>query len=231
MEALDELGVREQRLVYLVTYSRADLEKAPTRESFAEAVTVGWMQTTGVRVQQWVVAREMHANMTDSTSCNIFHYHMALKIEKRTRWLSVRNWLDEKYGMKVNFSSHHKEDAEFAVSHGHPDHPSAIAPRTEKAISSNKQKRKAAKGSSGKEKKGRKRGLSVYDVAEYIQTKKIKSKLQLMSIAAEQNREGKRDLAMFICNRGSKTVDEYLAIASELACAEEKYARSQKNSD
>ena len=49
-----------------------------------------------------------------------------------------------------------------------------------------------------------------------------------MSIAAEQNREGKRDLAMFICNRGSKTVDECLAIASELACAEEKYARSQK---
>ena len=218
MEALDELGVREQRLVYLVTYSRADLEKAPTRESFAEAVTVGWMQTTGVRVQQWVVAREMHANMTDSTSCKIFHYHMALKIEKRTRWLSVRNWLDEKYGMKVNFSSHHntyysaykyttKEDAEFTVSHGHPDLQSAIAPRTEKAISSNKQKRKAAKGSSGKEKKGRKRGLSVYDVAEYIQTKKIKSRLQLMSIAAEQNREGKRDLAMFICNRGSKTVD------------------------
>ena len=68
MEALDELGVREQRLVYLVTYSRADLEKAPTRESFAEAVTVTWMQTTGVRVlQQWVVTRELHANMIDST--------------------------------------------------------------------------------------------------------------------------------------------------------------------
>ena len=101
MEALDELGVREQRLVYLVTYSRADLEK----ESFAEAVTVAWMQTTGVRVQQWVVAREMHANMTDNTSCNIFHYHMALKIEKRTRWFSVRNWLDEKKSLFPIFVS------------------------------------------------------------------------------------------------------------------------------
>ena len=50
MEALDELGVREQRLVYLVTYSRADLEKVPTRESFAQAVTLAWMETTGVRV-------------------------------------------------------------------------------------------------------------------------------------------------------------------------------------
>lgn len=49
MEALDELAVREQRLVYLVTYSRADLEKVPTRESFAEAVTLAWMQTTVVK--------------------------------------------------------------------------------------------------------------------------------------------------------------------------------------
>ena len=52
--------------------------------------------------------------------------------------------------------------------------------------------------------------------------KKNKSKLQLMSIAAEQNREGKRDLAMFISNRGTKAIDECLAIADKLACAEEK---------
>ena len=75
--------------------------------------------------------------------------------------------------------------------HGHPDLQSAITPRTEKAISSNKQKRKAARENSGKEKKGREGELSVNDVAEYIPTKKIKSRLQLMSIAAEQNREGR----------------------------------------
>lgn len=32
---------------------------------------------------------------------------------------------------------------------------------------------------------------------------------------------------MFICNQGTKTVDKCLAIADELACAEEKYARLQ----
>ena len=104
---------------------------------------------------------------------------MALKIEKRTRWLSVRNWLDEKYGMKVNFISHHntyhraykyttKEDAVSRCHMGTQTFKVQFAPRTEKAISSNKQKRKAAKESSCKEKKGRKRGLSAYDVAEYI---------------------------------------------------------------
>lgn len=54
MEESDQLSVREQRLVYLVTYSRADLEKVPTRKAFAEAVKEAWLKTTGVRVTQWV---------------------------------------------------------------------------------------------------------------------------------------------------------------------------------
>ena len=49
-----------------------------------------------------------------------------------------------------------------------------------------------------------------------------------MSVAATQNREGKKDLAQFICNRGGKVVDECLAIAHELDTAEEKFKRSQK---
>lgn len=49
-----------------------------------------------------------------------------------------------------------------------------------------------------------------------------------MALAASQNREGKSDLAEFICNRDSKVVDECLAIAKELGCAEDKFARSQQ---
>ena len=49
-----------------------------------------------------------------------------------------------------------------------------------------------------------------------------------MAFAAAQNREGKKDLAEFICNRGGKAVDECIAVAMELSTAEEKYARSQK---
>ena len=50
-----------------------------------------------------------------------------------------------------------------------------------------------------------------------------------MAFASAQKREGKTDLAEFICNRGSKAVDDCLAVAMELASAEEKYSRSQKN--
>ena len=96
---------REQRHVYLVTYSRADLNKIPTRGAFAEVIAQGWMQTTGVKIRQWVVAMEQHSSTPEGE--NSFHFHMALKLEKRTRWLRVRKFLDDRFGIKVNFSSHH----------------------------------------------------------------------------------------------------------------------------
>ena len=68
----------------------------------------------------------------------------------------------------------------------------------------------------------------MYEVGQFIQAKNVKSRLQLMSIAASQNREGKTDLAQFICNRGGKAVDECLAVAHELPIAEAKFARSKK---
>ena len=206
MEESEQLRVREQRLVYLVTYSRADLEKVPTRKAFAEAVKEVWLKTTGVRVTQWVVSQEMHAEV-GRTSCNIFHCHMGVKIEKRTQWLTVRNFLDEKHGIKVHFSSNHntyysaykyttKEDKDFALSDGHPDLENSSPPRTECAISEKKSKGKARQKGNGGSRKGRKRGLSVYDVTELIQQKKIKCRLELMCLAASQNRQGKRDLGL-----------------------------------
>ena len=40
-------------------------------------------------------------------------------------------------------------------------------------------------------------------------SKKITRRLQLMSIAATQNREGKKDLGEFICYRGGRRVSSY----------------------
>ena len=60
-EVNDSLQNREQQLVYLVTYGRANVEKVATRETFAKKVSLRWMEMTGVKVVQWVVARELHA--------------------------------------------------------------------------------------------------------------------------------------------------------------------------
>ena len=77
------LANNNQRLLYLITYSRADTMKFPSRESFAEAVLEGWSHC-GVRVLQWVVSMEAHAD-SGVASCeigNAYHYHMALKLSK-----------------------------------------------------------------------------------------------------------------------------------------------------
>ena len=97
------LEIESQRVVYLLTYSRRDATKFPSRESFAKAVLHGW-EYRGIRVVQWVVSLEAHADseVLSSDISNSYHYHMAIKLRKRARWLQVRNFLDEKYGIQVN---------------------------------------------------------------------------------------------------------------------------------
>ena len=189
------------------------------------------MAATGVKIKQWVVALEYYSDASSSEAQNSCHFYMVLKLEKRTRWIRVRKFLDNSFGIKVNFSSHHntyysqykyttRDDADAVHSNDHPDLKTAPPPKTEQAIHSNKRSGESCGQRKNTAKRGRRRGLSA---------KKITSRLQLMAFAAAQNREGKKDLSEFICNRGGKAVDECLAVALELSTAEEKYARSQKS--
>lgn len=61
-----------QRMVYLITYRRAD-------ESL--------LQTTSI-----IVSKESH-KMNSSTNGNDFHNHMAIKPDKKCQWLAVRMWI------------------------------------------------------------------------------------------------------------------------------------------
>lgn len=201
------LETESQRLVYLITYSRIDATKFPTRESFSKAVLKGW-QNRGIRVLQWVVSLEGHENSDVSSSggSNLNH-HMAIKVSKRAKWLQVRNFLDEKYGIQVNFSDKHNTCSAYRYvisdalhSTSHPD--LRDAPKTEKAIAVKKIKGKSERGSAKKKIRKEKR-LSIYDVAQLVQTKKITTTLD-------------------------QAVDEALAIAKEFGEAEAKLARSKK---
>ena len=92
---MNSLCGRSQRSVYLLTYSRANLEDFTTRESFAAAVIDTWSSVTTSRVDTFVVCKEKH-NDADTNS-NEYHYHMAVKLNKKCRWLAVRNALDRRY--------------------------------------------------------------------------------------------------------------------------------------
>ena len=61
------------RAVYSITYSQADSERFPTRESFAQAIVRSFNSTSTNNVEHWVCCKEAH-------HMKAFHYHMAIKL-------------------------------------------------------------------------------------------------------------------------------------------------------
>jgi len=59
---METLENRQERQVYLITYSRADVTVFPTRESFANAVVCAFEKKTHLKVEHWVVSREQHSD-------------------------------------------------------------------------------------------------------------------------------------------------------------------------
>ncbi|KAM7452400.1 hypothetical protein ABFA07_000080 [Porites harrisoni] len=186
---MEYLQAGRQRVVYLVTYSRADNVQFPSKESFSNAVLQAW-QNFGVRVVQWVTCIEAHHNTDNAETgqeMNLYHYHMAIKLEKRVRWFQVRKYLDENFGIKVNFSDNHttyysayryvtKEDKDALHSPCHPDL-TDVPPQTESAVATKKRKAKAKQ----QRRKSKKRGgdrLSTFDVCQLVQAKSDKLTLR-----------------------------------------------------
>ena len=223
-----------QRVVYIITYSRADTEKF-RRETFGEAIIEAW-NSFNIEISHWVVSMEGHATTDADGDLNKYHFHMAVKLKKRGRWLQVKRYLSQKFHIEVHFSDRHntyysaykyvtKSDLEAVHSVGHPD--LTTCPRTENAIASNKRKRKL--GGVSKQRKIKDPRLSVFDVCKLIQQKSISTRLELVCLAMVQEREGKRCLAEFIANRGNKAVDEALSLAKEFSHAEEQCLRLKKS--
>ena len=149
-----QLRSRQQCIVYLVTYSHADLSKVPTRQSFANMVVKAFEQLDVAKVSHRVVGQENHHDKEVGGPFGS-HYHMAVKLTRRARWSRVRARLESENGIKVNFSSAHatyysayeyvtKEDDNFLVSDGHPE--LRDPPMTEAATRAKKGKRTASKG-------------------------------------------------------------------------------------
>ena len=93
---------REVRSVYLITYSQADLDKFPTRDSFARTVVQAFDETRSglADIVQWVCSQERH-------SSGGTYYHMAVKLSHARRWLRIRNYLKDNHSIQVNFLSVH----------------------------------------------------------------------------------------------------------------------------
>jgi len=132
----NELQANELRSVYLVTYSRSNVQKYPQRADFAEAVVRSFTQGSA-NIQHWCCSRERHAD-------GGYHYHMSLKLDRNHRWSPSKQYLLEHEGISVHFSNiHHnyysaweyvtKEDSDFVQSEGHPRLANGSYPRSNEA--------------------------------------------------------------------------------------------------
>ena len=94
-------NARIGRRQYLVTYSKADSQKFPMRESFGKMLEDEFNSGNGkVKVEHWVCCKESHEQ-------NGFHYHCALKLTGVKKWLSVKNNIQRKHDIVTNFSDSH----------------------------------------------------------------------------------------------------------------------------
>ena len=114
----------KQRSVYLITYSQCDSSHL-SRTQFADIIVDAWHSISLSKILQWVVSLESHQNGGS-------HFHMAIKLNTTSRWRAIRRFVDNKHGIKLNFSDSHtnyytayeyvtKEDPNFVLSPGHPD--------------------------------------------------------------------------------------------------------------
>ena len=215
---MDDTDNSKVRRTYLITYSRADLHKFPTRQSFAEAVADAFRSERGKVVpEHWSCCLEQHADGN-------FHYHVALKLSGPKRWLEVKRSLEQQHGIVVNFSDHNgyytayryvtKEDEIVYHSAGHPNLEEIGSPTTKRCHETYRKRRSENKcekeGSRNEPATCKRKKLSNLDVAEFLVKNQIKSETELLAVANEQNEQGKKDLASYVISRNSKSLKELI---------------------
>ena len=210
----DEIDPSKARRTYLITYSQADIDAFPTRESFAKVVKEAFTSSNGKsQPLHWSCAREKHTN-------GGVHYHMALKLSSPKRWLHCKNEIYNKHKIVIHFSEHEnyysafryisKYDTEIYLSSEHPNLQKIGSPNTKHCHKMYARRRSEA-SSSSKVSNTKSKRLSNLDVSDFIVQNKIKTQTQLLATANIQKEEGKRDLASFVFSRTSKSLDELIS--------------------
>ena len=223
-EFRDEINCGKLRRSYLVTYSQADLNKFPTRESFAAAICeVFTLERSKFRPQHWAFCLENHADQG-------FHYHMTLKLTGPKKSLECKRALQRKHGVVVNFSDHDgyytayryisKSDENVYHSPNHPNLEEIGSPKTKNCLQRTYHQRRRNRqaltapqndeepNSNPPAKKMKK--LSNIDVSEFIHKHNIRNQTTFLAVANAQQEEGKKDLANYALSRSKKSLDELI---------------------
>eukprot|EP00794_Sanderia_malayensis_P004042 gene4042-biopygen2520 len=204
-----------KRQAYLVTWSRANTTEYD-KKRFAEAVTSAFAEVTSSLIKHWCCCVEEHQDGTP-------HYHMAVLLDRPTRWSRVRQHIQQTHAITVNFSGHggyysaynyvKKEDRHVLYSDSHPD--VVVKPKTYAATN--------VKVTKKMEKKGKRMGK--LEVAELIVKNSIHDRIHLLQHANALRKEGQPALYKFCIERSTKTIVEFIATVWDAETAEQTLQR------
>lgn len=225
----------DARRVYVITYSRADMDIFPERQLFAEAC-VAALEDGKCTVEKYACSLELHEDGEP-------HYHMAVKLSLPKRWKSARDILDKDYNAKVNFKQRQdgnfynhafryvcKEDTE-ALKYGSAANELIGSPRTKKSVKAlaekGRRKRLAKERSVPSEEEAgpssvnssKRPRLSHLDVGKFAVANNVKTEKEFCSLASERDRDGNSDLSNYYMNN-SKKVQDMLDAAWKLHLAQ-----------
>ena len=235
---------------YLVTYSKADLVKFPTRRSFCDAL-ISCFNATGIFVAEyWACCLEEHEHASG------YHYHASVRLSGPKRWGPVRKRLHERFGIYVNFSELHdnyysayryvcKNDPNVYKSANHPDLPEIGSPVTKKCMSAYRQKCRKRKIDGSTEitanqanqsnnidddkmpnvSLSKVQRLSNLDVSKFLVKNNIRTETDLFIVATEQQQAGKDDLYNFVINRSPKSLQDLIVTTWKMQDAKASLAR------
>ena len=136
------------RRTYLVTYSKANLEKFPTRQSFGEMIQKHFDDgPSKVKTEYWACCRENHKDGSE-------HYHVSLKLSGVKKWYMIIKNIIDKEGIVVHFSNKPsyyiasykyvtKHDSDIVHSQNHPNLKDVSSPSTKQCTLAYREKRRS----------------------------------------------------------------------------------------
>lgn len=194
-------GEPSTRSVYLMTYSTADLEKVPDRQTFIDIIIDSFNKNGDARIIQYACAMEQHENGAP-------HYHAVIKLNKQKRWRNVRSYLHSHYGVYVNFTnqfSNYYDGYQYIIKDDHDILHSANHPPLTNPYRTGNASQVRRQGQTERT-RSRKRSFDAVDLSDLIEQYHIRDKTELLNVVKKQKVEGKRDVALYVLNNIDKSV-------------------------
>ena len=236
-----EVGARQMRYVYMVTYAAANLASFPTQSVFALAV-LSVLRELNFVAERWIATKEKHLD-------GQFHYHMVFHLQDQKRWKQIKLLLQQRNNIVCHFRS---ETAGYAAAYEYVTKASppkwitqsegqegvlGAIRRTDACMQANvskgrsneqnrQDKRKAANNNQTVEKKKKKKpDLRHKDIVRHVIEWKVGSLQQLQSIAEIRRRLDEWDLFNYLAIHPKKQIEDMIARCWETTKAPEVAAR------